>query len=137
MALPRWPEALPSPRAGLSYAPADGTLIRTQLEDGPARVRRRFSVELFQYQLSASFNRAQMEIFEAWGHHYLDDFSGWFQMLLPAGAGIYLAECRLTAPWTSRLGPDDVFEVSIEIEVRNRPTMALAELDLLLGNSNA
>lgn len=59
-----WPSSLPCPEeSGASYVPADNT-IRTQMDAGVPKVRRRFTAQLCDVTLTLSCTQAQVQTLE-------------------------------------------------------------------------
>lgn len=133
MALPVWPALLPTPKLPVDIETSDVT-VRSSMEDGGARQRRVYTLILTNYSASVEFTRQQMQIFEAWHHHYLHDGAEWFSMPLACGSGIYDAEARFTSgKIKAKLIEGAVFAVTLEIETRNRPVLSKAALDALIN----
>jgi len=128
MALPVWPSILPTPKLPVDIEPADAT-SRTEMEDGAAKVRRTRTLITVSYTASVDFTPAEMKIFEAWHHWYLNDGAEWFSMPLPCGS-----ETRFkTNNYKHSLVAGGNFKVSLELETRNRPFITKAALDALIA----
>jgi hypothetical protein len=116
---PTWPATLPAPLvSGYGIQPNDQT-IRTDMESGSPRVRRRTAARLDEYALSVSLSDAQMAIFRAW---WDDDAAGgaaWFTMSLWAGdGGADSVEARFKGPWRADMIGNHRWLVSGTVEVR-------------------
>jgi len=83
-----WPGTLPNPLAsGYSLAPMDQT-IRTDMEVGSARVRRRSAQRVDTVSLSWRLTDAQLATYRAWFEDSSTGISGgasWFTISLPVG----------------------------------------------------
>lgn len=117
-----YPSALPRGLyAGRSYQLVD-PLVRSELQSGRARQRRRFSNVPEGAQVSWLFNSVQARAFIAWWRDALVDGSLWFECPLDhPGEGYQNYTCRFTGVYTgpSRTGPD-LWSVSAELELRER-----------------
>lgn len=114
-----WPATLPAPLvAGYGVRPNDQT-IRTDMESGSPRVRRRTAARLDEYPLSVNLSDAQMAIFRAW---WDDDASGgaaWFTISLWTGdGGADSVEARFKGPWQANMVGNHGWLVSGTVEVR-------------------
>lgn len=118
-----YPTTLPGPlAAGYSLAPQDQTL-RTDMDVGAARVRRRSTARLDRVRVAFTFTDAEMAAFRAW----FDDSaqaaggSAWFDITLRIGTGGAVAvEARFTGPYSADLsGTYGTWRLTAELEVRN------------------
>jgi hypothetical protein len=117
-----WPATLPAPRLpGYGLQTGDPT-ARTDMDSGPARVRRRFTAAPDRLTLSFVFTEAQMVIFRAF---WLSDFqqgAAWVFIPIKDGsvAGLVSRECRPTSgQFKSGLLRDTVWAVEFDVEVRS------------------
>lgn len=117
-----WPTTLPIPKLiGYGLQTTDPT-ARTDMDSGPARVRRRFTAAPDRLTLSFIFTEAQMVIFRAF---WLSDFqqgAAWVYMPIKDGiaAGLVSRECRpLTGQFKGGLIRDNVWMVEFDVEVRS------------------
>jgi len=116
-----YPTTLPAPLvSGYAVRPVDQT-IRTEMDVGAARVRRRTRARLDRVPVSFIYTDTQLSTFRTW---FDDDTqaaggSAWFDMTLKVGDGGSTAvEARFTgAPSFEFLGAD-IWRVSGELEVR-------------------
>ncbi len=115
-----WPTNLPDPlTSGYSIQPQQA-FIRTDMDQGPARQRRRFTTTPTVYLVKWIMSEQQFGIFESWFRDEADDGAAWFTINLRGGTGIQAVEARFMQPWTStRVAP--MYEVDGQLEVRNRP----------------
>ena len=133
MPAPVWPTQLPALlRAGYEINPED-PLIRTQMDAGPSRVRRRFTAIPSKVPGKWRMNQTQFAIFEAWHKYDLLDGAAWFTVNLANGQGIQAMEAHFTSPPKKTLLGGMNWEVSAGLEVRVMPVMTEAELDIALG----
>lgn len=117
-----WPSTLPAPLAG-GYAvkPVDQT-VRTDMEGGAARQRRRTTARNDKVAVSWVMRDAQAAIFRAW---FEDDAAGaaggaaWFAVALLLGTGgVVSVDARFVAPPMLTLIGAKIWTVSGELEVR-------------------
>jgi len=116
-----WPTTLPAPRPNYALAPVDQT-VRTDMESGAARARRRTSARSDKATVHWRMTDAQLAIFRAW----FDDAStgiaggaGWFDVTLPIGTGGKVAvTARFIGPFTADFSDLSVWDVSGELEIR-------------------
>lgn len=119
-----WPSTLPAPAlTGYQFAP-DTTTIKTDMDSGPARVRRRFTSASTQYQATWILNAIQLATFESW--FVLDALSGaaWFTVNQWNGLGRGTMTARISSgTYTAALVAPAVWQVTAALEVRDRPIM--------------
>jgi hypothetical protein len=73
-----WPPQLPKPQlAGYSLAP-QAAFVRSDMDAGPARQRRRFTQAPTDIAVELVMDQQQLAIFEAWYEHRIDSGSAWF-----------------------------------------------------------
>lgn len=120
-----YPEDLPRGLyAGRSYQLVN-PLVRSELQSGRARQRRRFTNVPEGAQISWLFNSAESRAFIAWWRDALADGSLWFECPLDhPGRGYQDYTCRFTGPYAgpSRVGPD-LWSFTAELELRERVSM--------------
>ena len=124
-----WPSILPGPQVpGYMLKPVQA-FDRTQMDDGPARQRRRFRQPPTKIPVSFLLtSQLQMAVFEAWYYYELDDGAGWFTVALPNGQGSTSCETRFTKVWEASLISYGNWQVTAEFEIRIRPLMTELEL---------
>ena len=116
-----WPANLPVPVAdGYSIEPQQ-TFIRSDMDQGPARQRRRFTTAPTMYSVSWIMDESELGIFESWYRDEADDGAGWFDVSLRNGAGMQSVAARFVSPWKASIVGLPYYRVSAQIEVRNRP----------------
>lgn len=120
--MPTWPSTLPKPAiSGYQVAPVDQT-VRSDMEVGAARVRRRTAARNDQVTASWMLTDTQMSAFRTW----FDDptqaagGSAWFDGLsLPIGTGGSAAcTCRFIGPFTAALADKLAWKVTAKLEIR-------------------
>lgn len=115
-----WPTTLPAPQStGYQVAPADQT-VRSEMEVGLARSRRRTSARNDQIQVSWVLTDAQFATFRAWFDDEANGGASWFNGLsLAKGGGLTTPDCRFIGPFTASLiAANLLWDVSARLEVR-------------------
>lgn len=123
-----WPTQLPDPLLtgyGLEPQPA---FIRTDMDAGPARQRRRFTQAPTEIAAQFTLTESQMAIFEGWFEHRIESGAAWFDAPINNGLGITIVECRFIEPWRSQPAGSGLHVVSVRWETRERPVMSDADL---------
>jgi hypothetical protein len=119
--MPAYPLTLPAPLSdGYALDPVEQT-IRTDMEAGAARVRRRTRTRNDMLSVSFLFSDAQFLEFRTWFDDETTGISGgasWFDISLPVGKGGSTPEtARFKGVWKSaKIGTN--WRVSGELEVR-------------------
>lgn len=116
-----WPSTLPAPRTGYNLSPVDQT-VRTDMESGAARVRRRTTARNDKVTVNWLFSSDQMATFRAWFEDATTGIaggSGWFTVTLLLGTGGSVSTtARFIGPFTADLVPYQKWSVSGELEIR-------------------
>ena len=128
----RWPKNLPLPSVeGYGLSPQD-SVLRTDMESGPARQRRRFRQTPTRITVRWLFTAYEFALFEAWYKFHADEGGQWFEITLLGGLGLLPHEARFTRQFEASLVAGVFWEVRSELEVRERPTLDEGALNLLL-----
>ena len=114
MASINWPEYLPATLLvrGLSKQP-QSNVIRTAMDAGPKKARRRYTARTVAYSGKQAFNAAEMAVFEQFYHTVLADGVLRFNFTDPAT--LETAEFRFTGDYTASAA-DGRFEVQMPLE---------------------
>lgn len=127
-----YPDTLPAPLvAGYEINPEDPNL-RTQMDAGPDRTRRRFSTIPSRVPVKWRFTLVQLALFDAWHKYTALDGSAWFTINLASGMGISALEAKFSKPPKKVMLSGMSWEVSSELEVRTLPVLSQLEMDLAL-----
>ena len=127
-----WPATLPLPSVeGYGVSPQEAVL-RTEMESGPARQRRRFRQTPTRITVRWLFGEYQFALFEAWYKFHADEGGQWFEITLLGGLGLLPHEARFTRQFEARLLPARRWEVKGELKIRERPTLDEGAIGLLL-----
>jgi hypothetical protein len=113
--MPAWPPALPpSPLVQRFRETPPDTALRTGMDAGPAKVRRRTTAGVRLFQLEYLLSRAQMEALDAF---YLDDLMGGtlaFDFAHPRSGDAL--SCRFRAPPAYAAVNGEYFRAALELE---------------------
>jgi hypothetical protein len=109
-----WPELLPAALLinGLSKQPQNN-VIRTSMDAGPKKARRRYTARAVKYSGKQIFDAAELAVFEQFYHNVLADGVLRFNFTDPVT--LETAEFRLTADY-SVSAVEGLFEVSVQLE---------------------
>lgn len=114
-----WPATLPRPLvSGHALSPNDQT-VRTDMESGYARQRRRSSQRVDQLQVTWSFSAAEMTAFRTWFDGDGEGGAVWFTgITLDTGDGQASYTARFAAPWTASFDYPN-WMVSARLDIRD------------------
>ncbi len=128
----RWPDRLPLPTLeGYGVQPGEAVL-RTEMEAGPARQRRRFTDVPSRIAVRWVLRPDRFALFEAWYRWVAAEGGAWFEMDLLGGLGLLPQEARFTRQFEARPHRGLLWEITSELEVRARPTLSEGGLALVL-----
>jgi hypothetical protein len=110
-----WPATLPQAPATFSQARSGSSVLRTQPDDGPAKMRRRFTKSVKQGSMSFVLTLAQWNILEAFYETDLNEGTQFFVMNHPW----YNAprKFRITKPYNSSAEGSLAVNVSMDWEL--------------------
>ena len=118
-----FPQYLPYPTVE-SYSIKPGeAIIRTDMEAGPARQRRRYTQTPTKISVRWLMNPEQFCIFEAWYKYFATEGGVWFVITLLGGIGLSSQEARFTQQFEAKLLNGYLWEITSELEIRDRPTL--------------
>lgn len=124
MAIAEYPSGLPYPLRegyGLKHV---SPLMRTEMQSGRARQRRRFTSVPTNVPVTWQCTNEQAQFFETWFQHTLLDGSEWFTCPLKTPMGLKHYEARFTGMYD---GPDLIgvsdWLFTAELEIRERQTL--------------
>ena len=130
----RFPKTLPYPTVqGYAIKPGEA-IVRTEMEAGPARQRRRYTQTPSRITVKWIFNLEQFAVFEAWYKYYAQEGGEWFIITLLGGIGLIEQDARFTQQFEASLLNGRLWEISSELEIRDRPTLREDGLELLLDS---
>ena len=134
MAFFQYPETiLPLPSFRFSSS-TQGSVIRTKMETGRTRQRRRYTTDSEVGKVSFDFTGTEYSYFKAVWQFKIAAGADWFDMRLPLGDGnlLTLATVRFTKNYSARYATFDNWNVSAPIEFAESVTITEAALDALL-----
>ena len=119
-----WPNTLPLPTIdGYGVHPGEA-ILRTDMEAGPARQRRRFTQVPSRISVRWVLRRDQFALFEAWYRWHAKEGGAWFDIDLLGGVGLTVHEARFTRQFEARIRSGVLWEVTSELEIRERPVLS-------------
>lgn len=129
-----WPPTLPLPTVqGYAVQPEDA-ILRTEMEAGLARQRRRFTNVPTKVSVRWIMRRDQYAIFEGWYRWHAKEGANWFTITLLGGMGLQEQEARFVRQFSARLiAGGMLWEIASELEIRERPVLDEGLLNLLLS----
>lgn len=126
--MPIWPAQLPHPAlTGYSLEP-QSAFIRSDMDAGPARQRRRYTAVPTQVSAQVTLTREQFALFEAWYEHRIQSGAAWFDAPIDNGLGVQSVSTRFVSPWKASAQGGGRYLVQMSWETRDRPVMSDAEL---------
>lgn len=120
-----YPEGLPLPlREGYAFQ-AVSPMVRSDLQSGRARQRRRFTSVPTMASVSWLLDDAQAQLFEAWWEDALISGTEWFECPLKTPEGIQNYAARFTDIYSGpNLTGRSHWRFTAELELRERPILA-------------
>jgi hypothetical protein len=132
-----WPSTLPLPSIeGYGVHPGEA-ILRTDMEAGPARQRRRFTQVPSRISVRWVMRRDQFALFEAWYRWHAKEGGEWFDIDLLGGVGLTVHEARFTRQFEARIKSGVLWEVTSELEIRERPVLSEDGLAIALDSDLA
>lgn len=130
MALEEYPHNdLPLPESRGYGLERGQQFIRTDMESGNVRQRRRYSSIPDTVQVSWVMTRLQFELFEGWYKHKITSGADWFRMKISDGSGVNLQDCRFTSTYKVKESGPNYFGVQASVETRDRTIIDEATVD--------
>ena len=136
MAAQSYPAQLPAPLLRSYQSSNDDTVIRTQMESGPAKQRRRYANRQETYGVEWRFSSIQYEVFKAWYKWRTDDGEAWFNINLPDGGGTFVREVRFEGTYSTSQDSQDLFVVTATLRAREVRTLTEAALNRALSTAD-
>lgn len=116
-----YPATLPDVMvSGLGYQP-QSAVVRTQMEDGRYRIRRRFRSVPTEYSVSWTFTTAELEEFESWFQNTIDYGADEFTITMASGNGNTTVTAQFIEEWSVRALSIGLYQVSTKLQVLDRP----------------
>ncbi|MDP2505380.1 hypothetical protein [Oceanobacter sp. 3_MG-2023] len=119
-----YPATLPAPTRDYSLT-INNSAIRTQMESGRYRQRRRFLDSENTISVKWLFTDAEFQLFESWTFHALDGATSWFECPVVSGGGVTTHQVRIqSGSLQAALNRDGGWTVTagLDVEKTNRMT---------------
>jgi hypothetical protein len=120
----QYPQGLPCAlREGYDFSPIS-PLLRSDMQSGRARQRRRFTSVPTMASVSWIMNDVQAQLFEAWFRDALEDGAQWFEMPLKTPEGERSYTARFTDIYSGpTLTGRSSWKFTAQLELRERPIL--------------
>jgi hypothetical protein len=120
-----WPEFLPPPLLeGYALKPKSRT-VRTDMDSGTVRVRRRFTRSPVISPAVWTFSQREFGLFEWWFENEIDGGAAWFQGPAMNGTGRIQVQCRFIdgndGPYVATPIGGTLWRVSAQLEIDQMP----------------
>lgn len=137
MTTPLFPAKLPPPSVeGYGLEP-ETAFIRTDMEGGTARQRRRYTAAPTRVPVQWNFTFAEFALFEYWYENTIQSGAAWFELGLANGSLFNVQEARFTQAWRARADKSALYwEVSATLEVRQRPLLSAEHYEAMAAYGN-
>ena len=130
-----FPKRLPYPTIeGYTIKPGEA-IVRTEMEAGPARHRRRYTQTPSKIAVKWIMNPEQFCLFEAWYKYYAKEGAEWFVITLLGGIGLTEQDARFTQQFEASLIAGRLWQITSELEIRDRPTVS-EDATIIILNSD-
>ena len=77
-------------------------------------------------------NRKQFSLFEAWYKYHAKEGAEWFYITLLGGLKLLEQKAHFTQQFKAKLLNGYLWEITSELEIRDRPTLSESALNILL-----
>jgi hypothetical protein len=118
--------------SGYSYQP-QAPFIRTSMDSGLARQRRRFISIPSQVTVTWTLDQGQLALFEAFVHYDLIDGCAWFSARIMNGVGMRSVKARMIDGFKVDIIDKGWWKVSATLETMNMPVLNMADYITQLG----
>ena len=118
-----WPSTLPNPSAKGYKIQSGNQVIRSDMDSGLARQRRRFTSRIDVMDIFLEVTASELDIFEGFIYNDCDGGAAWFDAPIIDGNGIRNMECRLMNGQYTAVPLDtnnSIWNLRMQFEVRNR-----------------
>ncbi len=118
-----WPSTLPNLSFTGYSLTAGSQVIRSDMDSGMARQRRRFSARIDKLEGMIEVTGAELVIFEDFVDDDCNGGASWFECPIADGNGVRLLECRIVNGDYKAVPLDaynKIWNVTFKLEVRNR-----------------
>ncbi len=118
MSTPTFPTTLPKPSMSQYSLTPVNNVIRTEMEAGPARTRRRYISVPMDVSVTWTLTRAELDAFQTFYRETICDGAGWFLMPVVMGNGEALRTARFKQPYeAATVANEHVWRVTATLEV--------------------
>lgn len=118
MSTPVFPVTLPKPSMRQYSLTPVNNVIRTEMESGPARTRRRYISVPTDVSVVWTLTRAELDAFQTFYREAIYDGAGWFLMPVVMGDGEALRKSRFKQPYeAATVANEHVWRVTATLEV--------------------
>jgi hypothetical protein len=119
-----YPSLLPSPLLSGYNLQQQPNLLRTEMDSGRSRQRRRFVNVPSQAALTFIFTETQASIFEGWIVHGLLGATAWFEIALKTPLGMKTCQSRfISNPLETSTVVGQHWQYQASVEILYRPTL--------------
>lgn len=134
MTYPAWPKTLPLPLLSDYGIEDESMVLRTEMDDGLARQRRKSAARPSAIPVKLKFDSEQHAVFDSFLENECEGSAGWFliKLLIP-GFGVGEQVSRIKPGYKSKANGFNKWIVSGTLEIRKKP---LIDADLLAVLSN-
>ena len=119
--IPRWPDALPAPLIEGYAAKARPTFVRTEMDSGRGRQRRRQVTGPTTISQTWRLTEAELAIFDAWFEDQVFGGAAWASMPVMTGQGKVYLQCRfIDTPDRRSVSGSRLWDITAQIETYAR-----------------
>lgn len=127
----KWPEILPLPTIdSYGISPSDA-IIRTEMEQGPARQRRRFTDTPTKITVRWIMTPYQYTIFDGWYCWKAEEGGSWFSIRLLLGLGLIEQQARFISQYEAKLIGNTRWEITAMLEIKQRSVLSRDVVEIL------
>lgn len=118
MSTPVFPVTLPKPSMRHYSLTPMNNVLRTEMESGPARTRRRYISVPTDVSVTWTLTLAELDAFQTFYRETIYDGAGWFQMPVVMGDGEAMRKARFKQPYQAEaIANEHVWRVTATLEV--------------------
>lgn len=121
MAIASWPDRLPAPAVSSYSYKAQAPFVRTSMDSGLARQRRRFISIPTQVSVTWTLDQEHLALLEGFFHYEVVDGAGWFMAKLANGMELQSVRARLIDTYQVELVDKGWWKVAATLETINMP----------------
>lgn len=132
MTYPAWPKTLPLPLLSDYGIEDESMVLRTEMDDGLARQRRKSAARPSAIPVKLKFDSEQHAVFDSFLENECEGTAGWFliKLLIP-GFGVSEQVSRIKPGYKSKANGFNKWIVSGTIEIKKQPVIDASLLALL------